>query len=104
VVMPIGNYGGYIIGKNFTVYGTNISSAKLVAGTNVADPKNTGVSFKLTYGGEALKEGTDYKVVSLTDPTKAGTCKVTVRGVGKFGGTRVLNIKVAKKSVTAKGK
>ncbi|MCR5155883.1 MAG: leucine-rich repeat protein [Butyrivibrio sp.] len=103
-VTPMGNYDGSPVDTTFIVYGLNISSAKLVAGTNIAGPRNTKVNFKLMMGKDELKEGVDYTVVSSTDPTKAGICKVTVKGMGNFGGTRVLNIKVAKKSVTAKEK
>ena len=99
VVTPLGNYAGTEEkSAEFGVYAAGISAAKLTVGNNVYVPGKTDISYSLSYKGYPLTKGIDYEVVSTTGVNKAGIAKVTVKGIGYFGGTRVLSIKVGKRS------
>ena len=50
-----------------------------------------------------LTPGTDFKVVSYTNNTKTGTAKVTIQGIGAYGGTRTLSFKIIAKKGDYKG-
>ncbi len=41
--------------------------------------------------------GTDYKVASYSKNVKKGTAKVTLQGIGTYGGTKVATFKIAQK-------
>ncbi len=48
-----------------------------------------------------LVPGVDFEVVKYADNVKAGTASVTLRGLGKYGGSRVVKYKIksAKRSI-----
>ena len=52
---------------------------------------------------EYLVPGEDFEVVSYTKNEKTGTAKVTIRGIGKWGGTKTLNFKIKAKKGEYKG-
>ena len=43
-----------------------------------------------------LEEGIDFEVVGYTNNNKAGTAKVTLRGIGLFGGLKTVSFKIDK--------
>lgn len=52
--------------------------------------------------GKTLVAGTDYVITGQTKPTDAGTYKVTIKGMGKYSGTKTYTYKVASKKVAPK--
>ena len=50
-----------------------------------------------------LTPGVDFKVVSYTNNTKTGTAKVTIQGIGSYGGTKTLSFKIIAKKGDYKG-
>ena len=50
-----------------------------------------------------LIPGTDFKVISYANNTKTGTAKVTIQGIGTYGGTRTLSFKIIAKKGDYKG-
>ncbi|MCR4902033.1 MAG: hypothetical protein K6A23_04180, partial [Butyrivibrio sp.] len=42
----------------------------------------------------------DYEIVSYSNNVKAGTAKVTIRGIGDYGGMKTVSFKIQKKSIT----
>ena len=50
-----------------------------------------------------LVPGTDFVVLSYSNNTKAGTAKVTLKGMGNYGGTRTLTFKIKQKKGDYKG-
>lgn len=51
---------------------------------------------KITYQGEVLKEGADY-TLEYENNTKVGTGKVTIKGIGRFGGEKKVSFKIIRK-------
>ncbi len=46
---------------------------------------------------EDLELGKDFEIVSYTNNKKVGTAKVTVKGIGNYGGTKTLSFKINKR-------
>ena len=51
---------------------------------------------KVTIGKEELKP-TDYEITGYQNNTKKGTAKVTLKGVGNYGGTKTVSFKINSK-------
>ncbi|SOC04020.1 FN3 associated domain-containing protein [Pseudobutyrivibrio ruminis] len=89
-----------VVAKNM-----NISSAKF----KINDQTYAGSPVLLTaddfataaIGSTNLVLGTDFEIVegSYVNNAKAGTAKVTVRGIGNYGGTKTLSFKIKAKSM-----
>ena len=62
------------------------------------EPKPT-----VTFGGQALVEGTDYEVVSYEDNAHVGTATVTVRGKGNFDGETTVAFRITTLKVKVVG-
>ncbi|MBQ0027541.1 MAG: carbohydrate binding domain-containing protein [Lachnospiraceae bacterium] len=98
------NYTG-LITATYRVASKSIASATI----KINDKEYTGRNIKLTaedintstFGtGKAKTDitlGTDYEIVSYTNNVKAGTAKVTVRGLGEYCGTKTVTFKIKKK-------
>ena len=87
---------GEEIKKNYTAMLKDISKASV---TNIkAKYTYTGKAIKpnpaVKYGNTTLKKGTDY-TVSYAANTKKGTAKLTIKGKGKYGGSKVITYKIA---------
>jgi uncharacterized protein YjdB len=56
---------------------------------------------KVTLKGVAapLKLGTDYKILSYTNNVKTGTAKVTIQGIGRYGGVKNQSFKITGRSI-----
>ena len=54
---------------------------------------------KITYGGTVLKKGTDYTLTYASN-TKKGTAKLTIKGKGKYAGTKTVTYKITAASIT----
>lgn len=54
----------------------------------------------ITYNGKELVEGTDYTIQNYSDPVNAGTCQVTLEGIGNFSGTATASFMINKASLT----
>lgn len=39
----------------------------------------------------------EFEIIGYTNNYRAGTAKVEVRGLGKYGGTKIINFKISKK-------
>jgi len=50
-----------------------------------------------------LVHGTDFVVLNYTNNTKTGTAKVTLKGIGSYGGTKTLTFKIKQKKGDYKG-
>ena len=92
----------------------NLSKTKVMK--KIADKTYTGREVRLTdsdltgilYAGNKkthtyLIPGTDFVVLSYSNNTKAGTAKVTVKGIGSYGGTKTLTFKIRQKKGDYKG-
>ena len=71
-------------------------SPKVYSGSEVVLSKD---DFKglFYYGSRELVLGKDFRIVSYTGNNKAGAAKVTLQGIGEFGGTRILAFKITTK-------
>ncbi len=106
----INNYAGTSITGSYRIYNTNISKLKIV----IDAKEYTGREVQLSsgdihvYAGKsdavAGKEIKDlcYEIVSYGNNIKAGTAKVTLRGIGNYGGTRAYSFKIKKKEYLTK--
>ena len=95
--------------KNYygTVYGTykfvraDISKAKVSVDTQEYTGKKVKPGKKqihVTVGGVPLSDS-DFEIVSYENNVNQGTAKVTIRGVGNYGGTKTANFKIRKKGI-----
>ena len=98
VITGKGNYAG-TISKTFHIYGTSISSVKAA---KIANQHYTGVDIcpevVLTTGGKnskSLLRGRDY-TVAYSNNLKKGTGKITITGIGEYGGTKTVTFKITK--------
>lgn len=101
-------YEGSSITGTYRIFEKNISTLKVVI-----DPQEyTGEEIKLNqnykrdihvYASNAdMKKKTElwedcYEIVGYTNNIKAGTAKVTLRGIGDYGGTKAYSFKIEKK-------
>lgn len=53
---------------------------------------------KIKVGKEYLEEG-DYEIIGYTNNIKKGTAKMTLRGVGDYGGTKTVTFKIVPRNV-----
>ncbi len=99
-----GEYYG-TISASFRIVSGSISKAKV----KVANKTYTGRSVKLdkekdfisiSLGSDPLSKS-DFEIVpgSYVNNEECGTAKVTIRGTGKYGGTKVVSFKIVKKSM-----
>ncbi|MBO6140955.1 MAG: hypothetical protein J6O40_04090 [Ruminococcus sp.] len=87
---------GEEIKKEYTAMLKDVSKASV---SNVkASYSYTGKAIKpnptVKYGNTTLKKGTDY-TVSYSANTKKGTAKLTIKGKGKYGGSKAVTYKIA---------
>ena len=94
------NYTGeqYVI---FRVVAADISKATVKvteqAYTGKAiEPTKDDITVKI--GKETLKK-TDYEIVSYSNNVKKGTAKVTIRGIGNYGGEKTVTFKINSKKI-----
>ncbi len=104
-VYGINNYAGSSVIGSYRIYSTNISKLTIV----IDGQEYTGREIELSaedihvYASKSdAKKGieieeTCYEIVGYSNNTKAGTAKVTLRGVGTYGGTRTCSFKISKK-------
>ncbi|MBR5408111.1 MAG: hypothetical protein IK111_10840, partial [Lachnospiraceae bacterium] len=71
-------------------------SPKVYSGSEVVLSKDD-LKGLLYYGSRELILGKDFRIVSYTGNNKAGAAKVTLQGIGEFGGTRILAFKITTK-------
>ncbi len=94
----------------YRVADSKISSAKAVieprifTGSEIKfNPEAEGFNeiFKVTCGGETLKYGEDFMILqdSYKNNIKNGTASVTIRGLGKYSGTKTVKFKIVKKKL-----
>lgn len=107
-VNGLGCYEGSAITGTYRIFAKNISTLKVVI-----DPQEyTGEEIKLNqnynrdihvYASNAdMKKKNEiwddcYEIVGYTNNIKAGTAKVTLRGIGDYGGTKTYSFKIQKK-------
>jgi hypothetical protein len=53
----------------------------------------------VTAGGATLKCGEDFEITGYTNNLSKGTMKVTLSGIGKYSGTRTVNIRIVAKKL-----
>lgn len=101
-VIPKGNYaaeGNADIEKSFRVYTVSISKATVTTkprtytGYAISNMENY---IDVTYGGETLKYGVDYLIIGYKNNVKPGKAKVTIQGLGTYGGTKTVTFKIVK--------
>ena len=102
----INHYEGSSITGSYRIYNTNISKLTVV----IDAQEYTGREIELSpdaihvYANKNdAKKGIEiespcYKVVSYSNNIKAGKAKVTLRGIGNYGGTRTCTFKIQKKT------
>ncbi len=110
-----GNYTGTAsITYRYIKAAQNLSKTKVMK--KIADKTYTGREVRLTdsdltgilYTGNKkthtyLIPGTDFVVLRYSNNTKSGTAKVTVKGIGSYGGTKTLTFKIRQKKGDYKG-
>lgn len=91
-----GNYKGNNQENYIRVCKKSIASAKVTvkAQTYTGSEIQPGVDQMTIKGG--LQTG-DFEIVGYTNNIKKGTAKVTIRGVGNYGGTKVITFKIVQK-------
>lgn len=94
-----GNYKDYTQKTVIRICEKSIASAKVTvkAQTYTGSEIQPGISdMTVKIGRDELYAG-DYEIVGYTNNIKKGTAKVTIRGVGNYGGTKTVNFKIVQK-------
>ena len=99
-----GNYTGTVIGE-YRIVKQSIGSASVKAAAKVytgSEVKLEGGDITVTIGkNPPLVMGEDYEIVedSYVKNINKGTASVTIRGIGNYGGTKVVKFKITAKSL-----
>ena len=86
---------------NFRFVAANIAKAKV----SVVAQTYTGKAIEPTKDESTVKIGnvtlekTDYEIVGYSNNVKKGTAKVTIRGIGNYGGEKTVTFKINSKSM-----
>lgn len=94
------NYKGTAYGT-YRIVQADIAKAKVTVdaqeytGLKIRPKKN---AIHITMNGVPLGDQ-DYEIVGYENNVNQGTAKMTIRGVGNFGGTKVVNFKIQKKGI-----
>lgn len=92
----------------FRYVGKNISSARITIRKQnqiyadksvILDEEDIDATIKINGVYEPLVLGKDYKIVGYKNNINAGTAKVTIAGIGAYGGTRDISFKIVSKSM-----
>lgn len=81
------------------IYKKSIASAKVTVKPQIytGSEIQPGIDqMTVMIGKEELQVG-DYEIVGYTNNIKKGTAKVTIRGIGSYGGTKTVNFKIVQK-------
>ncbi len=108
-IVGMGNYDGER-GVSYRLYAVKraLSGARI----SIADQEYTGKPVTLSadmtdastgdivvkLGDDYLKCGTDYVITGYRNNTGKGTARVTVRGIGRYGGTKTVSFRIRPKS------
>ncbi len=97
-VTGMGNYKG-TVQTDIRIYKRSISSAKVTVKPQIytgseIQPGIDQMTVKI--GRDELQIG-DYEIVGYSNNIKKGTAKVTIRGIGNYGGTKTVNFKITQK-------
>ncbi|MBQ7557185.1 MAG: hypothetical protein IJT00_03890, partial [Lachnospiraceae bacterium] len=108
-VAGIGNYEG-TVSASFRVIEKDQQIGRLKA-ERVSDRIYTGEKVTLTEkdlrtllftgeknNSEYLAPGTDFEVAAYSNNMNTGTARVTLRGLGKYGGTKIITFKIIRRS------
>ncbi len=103
--MGINNYSGSSITGSYRIYSKNISKLTVL----IDAQEYTGKEIELSaddihvYADKRdVKKGKEleelcYEIVKYSNNIKAGTAKVTLRGIGAYGGTKTYSFKISRK-------
>lgn len=95
----------------FRYVGNNISNAKIsIINQNqsyadkaiILDKEDFKAKIKINGVYEPLTLGEDFKIVEYKNNVNAGTAKVTIAGIGNYGGTKTVSFKIVSKSMNYK--
>ena len=66
----------------------------------VQKDENDKMGYTITYGKTktALVEGTDYEVVGYSNNINKGKAKMTIRGLGKYSGTKIVTFTIKERN------
>ena len=98
-VMGKGNYAGET-SVTYRVTQSTVASASVA----IEAQNYTGKAVELDKNQITVKVGktelnnTDYEIIGYSNNTKIGTAKVTIKGVGNYGGTKTVTFKIQAKS------
>ena len=93
----IGNYAGTELTGSYRIVNTLISGAKIVTQPQEYTGKAVTPKLKsIVIGREKtpLIEGVDYEITGYSNNVKKGTATMTIRGIGSYGGTKVVKFKI----------
>lgn len=96
-VTGIGNYDGTRISGYYRVTKSQISSAKIKVLKKQIYNKNElcpgKPDLKVTVGNKTLTED-DYEIVAYSNNVNKGKAKITIRGIGNYGGVKTLSFDI----------
>lgn len=95
-----GNYTGEVFGT-YRITEKSISKASV----KVKDQIYTGYEIRpeameitqIRVGNDDLTAGKDYEIIGYSNNIKKGTAKMTIRGLGEYGGTKTVSFKIKAK-------
>ena len=99
-VTGLNNYTGNNTETTIRIYKNSISSAKVTVNPQIytGSEIQPGIDqMTVMIGKQELGVG-DFEIVSYKNNIKKGTAKVTIRGIGNYGGTKTVSFKIVEKS------
>ena len=64
---------------------------------NAIEPGENDIT--VTFQGRKLTYGTDYVIAGYTNNVRKGNAKLTIRGIGQYGGTKTVTFRIKSKTV-----
>lgn len=103
--LGINNYADSSITGSYRIYSTSISKLTILIDAQEYTGKEIELSAKDIHvyaNKNDVKKGIEitepcYEIISYSKNIKAGTAKVTLRGTGDYGGTRICSFRITKK-------
>ncbi|MBR5579500.1 MAG: hypothetical protein IKW28_10965, partial [Lachnospiraceae bacterium] len=104
------NFTGVVEGE-YTILAKNYDISK--ATVKIADKDYTGddvtltnedITIKIKNNSATLVKDQDYRIVGYTNNVKKGTAKVTLQGIGDFGGTKTVTFKIVQRDLESNWK
>lgn len=94
-----GNYSDDYLQGEYRIVKSNISKAKVKVESQIytgsqIEPGKEDITIKI---GKTILSSSDYEIIGYSNNIKKGNAKLTIKGVGNYGGTKTVTFKIKSK-------